>query len=125
MLMTLTALVLTVVSRESRARHTEGGRETGDLDFLRRRFDTFREYCAACHGIGRRGNGPAASALKVPPDLTMRQKRNDKSFPEDKIRAMFLGQRALPSHGSADMPIWGPIVLDLETSRSRPCASGA
>ena len=34
--------------------------------------DTFREYCAVCHGIGGRGNGPAASALKVPPpDLTM------------------------------------------------------
>jgi len=77
--------------------------------------DTFREYCAVCHGIGGRGNGPAASALKVPPpDLTMLQKRNEKRFPEDQIRAMLLGQRPLPSHGSADMPIWGPIFRHLE-----------
>jgi mono/diheme cytochrome c family protein len=77
--------------------------------------DTFREYCAVCHGIGGRGNGPAASALKVlPPDLTMLQKRSENKFPEDQIRAMLLGQRALPSHGTADMPIWGPIFRDLE-----------
>ena len=76
---------------------------------------TFREYCAVCHGIGGRGNGPAASALKVPPpDLTMLQKRNENKFPEDQIRAMLLGQRPLPSHGTADMPIWGPIFRDLE-----------
>ena len=77
--------------------------------------DTFREYCAVCHGIGGRGNGPAAAALKVPPpDLTMLRKRNDNSFPENEIRAMLLGQRPLPSHGSADMPIWGSIFHDLE-----------
>jgi mono/diheme cytochrome c family protein len=77
--------------------------------------DTFREYCAVCHGIGGRGNGPAASALKVPPpDLTMLQKRNENKFPEDRIRAMLLGQRPLPSHGTADMPIWGPIFRHLE-----------
>jgi mono/diheme cytochrome c family protein len=77
--------------------------------------DTFREYCAVCHGIGGRGNGPAASALKVPPpDLTMLQKRNENKFPEDQIRAMLLGQRPLPSHGTADMPMWGPIFRDLE-----------
>jgi len=77
--------------------------------------DTFREYCAVCHGIGGRGNGPAASALKVPPpDLTMLQKRNENRFPEDQIRSILLGQRPLPSHGTADMPMWGSIFRDLE-----------
>jgi len=76
---------------------------------------TFREYCAVCHGIGARGNGPAASALKVsPPDLTMLQKRNENTFPESQIRATLLGQRPLPSHGTTDMPMWGPIFRDLE-----------
>ena len=76
---------------------------------------TFREYCAVCHGIGARGDGPAASALKVPPpDLTMLQKRNEKTFPADRIRATLLGERPLPSHGTADMPIWGPIFRHLE-----------
>jgi mono/diheme cytochrome c family protein len=117
MLMTLTAFVLTaafaivegqtqppkVVEKPATAISSVAG------------SDTFREYCAVCHGIGGRGNGPAASALKVPPpDLSMLQKRNDKSFPEDQIRAMLLGQRPLPSHGSADMPIWGAIFRELE-----------
>lgn len=76
---------------------------------------TFHEYCAVCHGIGAKGNGPAASALKVPPpDLTLLQKRNENTFPADKIRAMLRGERPLPSHGTADMPIWGPIFRDLE-----------
>jgi mono/diheme cytochrome c family protein len=77
--------------------------------------DTYREYCAVCHGIGGKGNGPAAPALKTPPpDLTMLQKRNDNKFPEDQIRATIVGQRPLPSHGAADMPIWGPIFKSLE-----------
>jgi mono/diheme cytochrome c family protein len=76
---------------------------------------TFRQYCAVCHGIGARGNGPAAAALKVPPpDLTMLQKRNENTFPADQIRATLRGERPLPSHGTSDMPIWGPIFRDLE-----------
>ena len=31
----------------------------------------FKEYCAVCHGPGGKGDGPAATELKVPPpDLT-------------------------------------------------------
>src|ERR1039458_5063223 len=29
--------------------------------------DLYREYCAVCHGTTGKGDGPAASALKVPP----------------------------------------------------------
>jgi mono/diheme cytochrome c family protein len=117
MLMTVTALVLTAVfSRvEGQTQPPKVVEKPATAISSVAGSDTFREYCAVCHGIGGRGNGPAAPALKVPPpDLTMLQKRNDKSFPEDKIRAMLLGQRPLPSHGSADMPIWGPIFRDLE-----------
>jgi mono/diheme cytochrome c family protein len=77
--------------------------------------DTFREYCAACHGIGGRGNGPAATALKVPPaDLTMLTKRHEGKFPEQLIRETLNGERSMTSHGSTDMPIWGPIFRSLE-----------
>lgn len=32
----------------------------------------FEAYCASCHGMGGKGGGPVASALKVPPaDLTV------------------------------------------------------
>ena len=31
----------------------------------------FGDYCAPCHGLSGKGDGPAASALKIPPaDLT-------------------------------------------------------
>jgi mono/diheme cytochrome c family protein len=31
----------------------------------------FSQYCAACHGVGGRGDGPAAKSLSTPPeDLT-------------------------------------------------------
>ena len=34
--------------------------------------DSFEFYCASCHGTGGKGDGPIASALKVPPtDLTV------------------------------------------------------
>jgi mono/diheme cytochrome c family protein len=33
--------------------------------------ENFTAYCAVCHGVDGRGNGPAAPAMKVPvPDLT-------------------------------------------------------
>jgi mono/diheme cytochrome c family protein len=117
MLITLTACVLTAAfSRlDGQTQPPKVVKKPATAIFSVAGSDTFREYCAVCHGIGGRGNGPAASALKVPPpDLTMLQKRNENKFPEDQIRAMLLGQRPLPSHGTADMPMWGPIFRDLE-----------
>ena len=77
--------------------------------------ETFREDCAACHGIGGRGNGPAAPALKIPPtDLTMLTKTHEGHFPEMSIRATINGDNQKTSHGSTDMPIWGPIFNGLE-----------
>jgi len=117
MLITLTACVLTAAfSRlDGQTQPPTVNKKPATAIFSVAGSDTFREYCAVCHGIGGRGNGPAASALKVPPpDLTMLQKRNENKFPEDRIRAMLLGQRPLPSHGTADMPIWGPIFRHLE-----------
>ena len=77
--------------------------------------DTYREYCAACHGIGGRGNGPAAPALKIPPtDLTMLTKTHEGKFPEMSIRATINGDNQKTSHGSTDMPVWGPIFNGLE-----------
>jgi mono/diheme cytochrome c family protein len=69
----------------------------------------FREYCAACHGVNARGNGPAAPAFKQrPPDLTHLAARH-KGFPRAEIEAMILGDDPLqPAHGSREMPVWGP-----------------
>lgn len=69
----------------------------------------FREYCATCHGVNARGNGPAAPAFKQrPPDLTRLAVRH-KGFPRAAVEKMILGDDPLqPAHGSREMPVWGP-----------------
>ncbi len=77
----------------------------------------FRNYCAACHGLSGRGNGPASKALKRKvPDLTKLSRRNGGVFPAAHVRSTIMSGSAdlLPAHGSKQMPIWGPIFHDIE-----------
>jgi mono/diheme cytochrome c family protein len=78
--------------------------------------DSFKFYCATCHGSNGRGHGPVASALKTPPaDLTVLASRNGGLFPRDAVRAYVTGTgRMLPSHGPAEMPVWGPTFRAFE-----------
>ena len=72
--------------------------------------EMFKSYCAACHGKDARGDGPAASALKVaPPDPTTLSMRNEGKFPVDYFTATLLNGAKAPAHGNAEMPVWGPI----------------
>lgn len=76
---------------------------------------TFKAYCAQCHGISGRGDGPAAKALKVPPpDLTTLAKRNHGEFPSGAVKQVVNGDANNPSHGSRDMPMWGPVFRSVE-----------
>jgi mono/diheme cytochrome c family protein len=71
---------------------------------------TYREYCASCHGEDGKGIGPAASALKTPPsDLTTLAKRHGGNFPEEYVAEILRLGKPIQAHGSSDMPIWGPI----------------
>ena len=77
----------------------------------------FRHYCAACHGLDGRGNGPVSEALKRKvPDLTRLSLRNHSAFPAIHVRTviMFGADDLLPAHGSKEMPIWGPIFHEIE-----------
>lgn len=77
--------------------------------------DLFRDHCAACHGADAKGNGPAASALKAKvPDLTMLAKNNGGQFPAAGVRKVISGDEVLASHGSREMPIFGPIFHRIE-----------
>jgi mono/diheme cytochrome c family protein len=68
--------------------------------------EIFKWYCAACHGKQGKGNGPAASELKVaPPDLTTLSKRNRGKFPADYVRNVLLNGAKAPAHGRAEMPV--------------------
>lgn len=75
--------------------------------------EIFKWYCAACHGKNGKGNGPAASELKVPPpNLTTLSRRNKGKFPADYVtRTLVSGAKS--SHGTAEMPVWGPLFSEL------------
>jgi mono/diheme cytochrome c family protein len=85
--------------------------------------DLFRFYCASCHGREGKGDGPVASALnRRPADLTTIAKRNGGHFPTDRVERFVTGDRdPFSAHGSADMPVWGPIfqVLDPQDRMNR------
>jgi mono/diheme cytochrome c family protein len=67
----------------------------------------FRTYCASCHGVGGRGDGPVAGQLRqLPPDLTTFTKRNGGVFPSERVRQIIDG-RGPGAHGDRDMPVWG------------------
>jgi mono/diheme cytochrome c family protein len=70
--------------------------------------ETFRSYCASCHGVDGKGNGPAAPSLKKPPtDLTLLSKKNGGKFPRTIVSSVIRGDDFITDHGTRDMPIWG------------------
>ncbi|HKE08525.1 MAG TPA: c-type cytochrome [Candidatus Acidoferrum sp.] len=71
--------------------------------------EMFNSYCAPCHGKDAKGNGPAATALKNPPaNLAELAKKNGGKFPADHV-ASVLRSGVSGAHGSAEMPVWGPL----------------
>jgi mono/diheme cytochrome c family protein len=67
----------------------------------------YAQYCRSCHGDEARGDGPAASALKVrPTDLTQIAKKYN-GFPVDKVMDSIDGEKYTVGHGSREMPVWG------------------
>ena len=70
--------------------------------------DTFRAYCASCHGLDGEGDGPAAPALKnKPTDLTQLSKRYGGKFPSAMVESAIQGDQFTLAHGSREMPVWG------------------
>jgi mono/diheme cytochrome c family protein len=79
---------------------------------------SFKFYCASCHGVGAKGDGPVAPALRTrPSDLTTLARRSGGAFPRARIIDTLVGGgTAVPSHGTGDMPVWGPIFRGLDQS---------
>jgi mono/diheme cytochrome c family protein len=76
--------------------------------------EMFNSYCAVCHGKDGKGNGPAASAMKTPPaDLTVLAQKSGGKYPASHVAAVIRGQATTPSHGSQDMPVWGPLFSSI------------
>ena len=77
---------------------------------------SFKIYCASCHGMQAKGDGPLAEHLKVPPaDLTRLSERNGGSFPFEDVRKKIDGREKVSAHGSKDMPVWGDAFKTTDT----------
>jgi len=80
--------------------------------------ELYRAHCAPCHGAEGKGDGPMASVMKMKmPDLTVLAKNNGGQFPAANVRKTITGEDVVASHGSREMPIWGPIFHQIEDDR--------
>jgi mono/diheme cytochrome c family protein len=78
--------------------------------------DIYHANCAVCHGAEGKAGGPAAVNLKrKPADLTVLAKYNGGRFTFERVQKFILGDNAsVASHGSREMPVWGPIFHQIE-----------
>jgi len=80
--------------------------------------DLFRYYCASCHGVDGKGDGPVTPALNTKlQDLTTIAQRNGGMFPLQRIEKIISGDEEMQAHGSREMPVWGPIFHQVEEDR--------
>ena len=99
-LLTALTLMLTTTAMTRAQRATD----TAVIDSGRALFIT---YCASCHGVSGRGNGPAAEELRHrPADLTQFATRNGGVFNGARIHSIIDG-RTVKAHGTLEMPVWG------------------
>lgn len=78
-------------------------------------YSLYQSYCAVCHGKDAKGDGPMARVLKDPPlDLTQIAVRNSGVFPAEKVARTISGESDMISHGTREMPLWGPIFSQIE-----------
>jgi len=77
--------------------------------------EMYREYCAVCHGMDGKGNGPAAPALRQGlPDLTLLSKKSGGEFPAFRVSNIIQGDAVITAHGSKEMPMWGDVFRVLQ-----------
>jgi mono/diheme cytochrome c family protein len=68
----------------------------------------FKTYCAVCHGVSAKGDGPLAAGLRFrPSDLTRIAVRNGGKFDAAKVHRIIDGRNQVKGHGGPDMPVWG------------------
>lgn len=77
----------------------------------------FVNYCAPCHGVDGKGQGPVAATLKKQPaNLALLSKNNGGKFPSNHIVSVLEFGSDTPSHGTAQMPVWGPMFGHMDAS---------
>ncbi|HEY7642735.1 MAG TPA: cytochrome c [Steroidobacteraceae bacterium] len=77
--------------------------------------DLYGRFCASCHGIEGRGDGPVAKSFRVEvPDLTLTASRGHSGDPRDRIVRIIDGRYIIGAHGTRLMPVWGEDLARLE-----------
>ena len=108
----LVALVASLIPALALGQAAQSNRPPAKRASAERGKALFSEYCASCHGVSGKGDGPAAPALKIPPaDLTALAARNKGQFPSLRVMQAIKAGPSVPAHGSGIMPVWGPIFL--------------
>lgn len=77
------------------------------------RIQDYQNYCADCHGLGGKGDGPSRLTIPMnppPTDLTQMAKKNGGQFPFDEVVASVDGRKNIPSHARLQMPFWGTTL---------------
>ena len=70
----------------------------------------YKDYCASCHGLQGKGDGPAAQYLKeAPTDLSSLAERNKGKYPWMEVHGTLNFASKNRPHGTIDMPIWGNL----------------
>lgn len=74
----------------------------------------FTRYCATCHGIEAKGNGPMSPVLTIQPtDLTLLAAGSGGTFPLARVARRIDGSDPLVAHGSP-MPVFGDFLDDAD-----------
>lgn len=83
-----------------------GAADGQQTELIARGKITYRVYCRNCHGDVGKGDGKLVDILRSKPtDLTQISKKNDGTFPFDRVYRIIDGREEVVSHG--DMPLWG------------------
>lgn len=119
-LVACSGLLIAALVVMAEANQTTGPRTPPLVDESMYGPDLFKLYCATCHGPDARGRGPVASRLTTPPpDLTLLAHRNGGVYPRGRVKSSIAAGGGTPTHGSVDMPVWGPIFRGLDPSDAR------
>ena len=79
--------------------------------------ELFATSCASCHGRYGEGDGPAVVDVAASiPDLRYLAARNGGVFPRARVEEIIDGRAIVKAHGDRQMPIWGDVFTELDTS---------
>jgi mono/diheme cytochrome c family protein len=74
--------------------------------------DSYRQYCASCHGADGAGDGPVADSLKEKPaDLRKLGEHFGTPLHVAHLIDVIDGRDMPRAHGTSDMPVWGKSLI--------------